>query len=253
MLAGGFAGEVYLVNPHQQSIGGRRCYRRYRLAARGARACGDRNHARHRAGLDRRARQERHARRRRHHGGLQRRAEAGDARSGASPIACASSGRTASASPCPGSGCNANFGLNRPQAGKLAFLSQSGALITGILDWAAARGIGFSYVVSMGDMADVDVGDLLDFLAADVATSAILLYLETIPAARKFMSAARSAARVKPVIVIKSGRYRGIGARRGHAYRRARRQRRRGRAPRSAAPGWCGSRSSRSCSPRPRR
>jgi len=108
----------------------------------------------------------------------------------------------------PGIGLHANFGLNRPQAGKLAFLSQSGALITGILDWAVACSIGFSYVVSMGDMADVDVGDLLDFLAADVATKSILLYLETIPAARKFMSAARSAARAKPVIVIKSGRYR---------------------------------------------
>ena len=107
----------------------------------------------------------------------------------------------------PGLGLNANFGLSRPRRGKLAFLSQSGALVTGILDWAEARGIGFSYVVSMGDMADVDIGDLLDFLAADIATSAILLYLETIPAARKFMSAARSAARAKPVIVIKSGRY----------------------------------------------
>ncbi|MGV1014881.1 MAG: CoA-binding protein, partial [Methyloceanibacter sp.] len=100
----------------------------------------------------------------------------------------------------PGLGLNANFGLNRPRPGRLAFLSQSGALMTGILDWAAARNIGFSYGVSMGDMADVDVGDLLDFLAADVATSSILLYLETIPAARKFMSAARSAARAKPVI-----------------------------------------------------
>ncbi len=106
----------------------------------------------------------------------------------------------------PEIGLNANFGLNHPKAGKLAFLSQSGALMTGILDWAAARDVGFSYVVSMGDMADVDVGDLLDFLAADVSTSSILLYLETIPAARKFMSAARSAARAKPVIVIKSGR-----------------------------------------------
>jgi len=106
----------------------------------------------------------------------------------------------------PALGLSANFGLNGPKAGKLAFLSQSGALMTGILDWAAARDIGFSYVVSMGDMADVDVGDLLDFLAADVSTSSILLYLETIPAARKFMSAARSAARAKPVIVIKSGR-----------------------------------------------
>lgn len=81
-----------------------------------------------------------------------------------------------------------------------------GALVAGVLDWAEARRIGFSYVVSMGDMADVDVGHLLDFLAADVSTDAILLYLETIPAARKFMSASRSAARSKPVVVIKSGR-----------------------------------------------
>lgn len=107
----------------------------------------------------------------------------------------------------PGLGLAANFGLNSPKPGQLAFLSQSGALMTGVLDWAAARDMGFSSVISMGDMADVDVGDLLDFLAADVSTSAILLYLETIPAARKFMSAARSAARAKPVIVIKSGRH----------------------------------------------
>ena len=103
-------------------------------------------------------------------------------------------------------GVNANFGMAKPAPGKLAFLSQSGALVGGVLDWAQSRGIGFSYVVSMGDMADVDVGDLLDFLAADVSTGAILLYLETIPAARKFMSASWSAARAKPVVVIKSGR-----------------------------------------------
>ena len=107
----------------------------------------------------------------------------------------------------PALGLNANFGMTRLAPGKLAFLSQSGALVTGVLDWAAARGIGFSYVVSMGDMTDVDVGDLLDMLASDVSTEAILLYLETIPAARKFMSAARSAARAKPVVVIKSGRH----------------------------------------------
>jgi acetyltransferase len=106
----------------------------------------------------------------------------------------------------PGIGLHANFGLSKPQPGNLALLSQSGALVTGILDWADSRGLGFSYVVSMGDMADVDVGDLLDFLAADISTASILLYLETIPSARKFMSAARSAARVKPVIVIKAGR-----------------------------------------------
>jgi len=106
----------------------------------------------------------------------------------------------------PSLGINANFGMAKPATGRLAFLSQSGALVGGVLDWAEARRIGFSYVVSMGDMADVDVGDLLDFLAADVSTGAILLYLETIPAARKFMSASRSAARSKPVVVIKSGR-----------------------------------------------
>lgn len=106
----------------------------------------------------------------------------------------------------PELGLNANFGMARPAPGKLAFLSQSGALIGGVLDWAASEGIGFSCVVSMGDMTDVDVGDLLDYLAADLSTGAILLYLETIPAARKFMSASRSAARAKPVVVIKSGR-----------------------------------------------
>jgi acetyltransferase len=106
----------------------------------------------------------------------------------------------------PRLGVNANFGMAQPVPGKLAFLSQSGALIGGVLDWAGSRGIGFSYVVSMGDMADVDVGDLLDYLAADVSTGAVLLYLETIPAAPKFMSASRSAARAKPVVVVKSGR-----------------------------------------------
>ena len=106
----------------------------------------------------------------------------------------------------PGIGLSANFGMARPAPGKLAFLSQSGALVGGVLDWAASHGVGFSTVVSMGDMADVDVGDLLDYLAADIATDAILLYLETIPSARKFMSASRVAARAKPVMVIKSGR-----------------------------------------------
>ena len=207
MLGGGFAGEVYLVNPHHESIGGRRCYPDVaslpaapelaviatrpdtvpaligELGKKGTRAvvvvtAGFAPELKQ-AMLDQ-----------------------------AKPYCLRIIGPNCLGIAVPGIGLHANFGLNRPQAGKLAFLSQSGALITGILDWAVARGIGFSYVVSMGDMADVDVGDLLDFLAADVATQSILLYLETIPAARKFMSAARSAARAKPVIVIKSGRYR---------------------------------------------
>ena len=106
----------------------------------------------------------------------------------------------------PGKGINASFAHLTPRAGDLAFVTQSGAIATGLLDWATARGFGFSHVVSLGDMADVDFGDVLDYLALDRATRAILLYVENITNARKFMSAGRIAARAKPVIVIKSGR-----------------------------------------------
>ena len=108
----------------------------------------------------------------------------------------------------PRIGLNASFSHIASPQGDLAFLSQSGALITGILDWAASRGIGFSHVVSLGDMLDVDFGDLLDYLAGDTASRAILIYMEALTNARKFMSAARRAARSKPVVVIKSGRRR---------------------------------------------
>jgi len=107
----------------------------------------------------------------------------------------------------PHIGLNASFSHIAAPKGKLAFLSQSGALITGILDWASSRSIGFSQVVSLGDMADVDFGDLLDYLAGDAKSSAILMYMEGVTNARKFMSAARRAARAKPVVVIKSGRH----------------------------------------------
>lgn len=106
----------------------------------------------------------------------------------------------------PGIGLNATFAHITPPAGGLAFLSQSGAIITSVLDWAQPRGIGFSHLLSLGAMADVDFGDVLDHLAADPATTAILLYVEGIQHARKFLSAARIAARMKPVIVIKAGR-----------------------------------------------
>ncbi len=102
---------------------------------------------------------------------------------------------------------NAGFSHMAAEPGNIALLSQSGAIATSLIDWAADNGIGFSQIVSLGDMADVDVGDYLDLLAGDAATRAILLYLETIPNPRKFMSAARAAARVKPVIAIKSGRH----------------------------------------------
>jgi acetyltransferase len=107
----------------------------------------------------------------------------------------------------PGIGLNASFSHLPARPGPLAFLAQSGALVTAMLDWAEPRGIGFSHVVSMGDMADVDFGDMLDFLAADMQTRAILLYVEAITHARKFLSAARIAARTKPVIAIKAGRF----------------------------------------------
>ena len=103
-------------------------------------------------------------------------------------------------------GINASFAHIAPRKGDIAFLSQSGALVTAVLDWADERELGFSHIVSLGDMSDVDFGDLLDYLAQDAGTRAILLYVESIKAARKFMSAARIAARAKPVIVIKAGR-----------------------------------------------
>lgn len=109
----------------------------------------------------------------------------------------------------PPLGLDASFSHVAPRPGRLAFVSQSGALITGIVDWAESRGIGFSHVVSLGDMADVDFGDMLDYLAADTTSRAILLYMESLKSAPKFMSAARRAARTKPVVVIKAGRHAG--------------------------------------------
>ncbi len=106
----------------------------------------------------------------------------------------------------PGRGLNASFAHRAPKSGQLAFVAQSGAIVTSVLDWATARGIGFSHFVSLGDMADVDFGDMLDYLASDGNVRGILLYIEAITHARKFMSAARAAARLKPVIVVKSGR-----------------------------------------------
>jgi acetyltransferase len=106
----------------------------------------------------------------------------------------------------PRLGLDATFSHLAAEAGDIAFLSQSGAMITAMLDWAVPRGIGFSHIVSLGDMADVDFGDMLDYLAADPHTRAILLYVEGLTHGRKFMSAARAASRIKPVLVLKAGR-----------------------------------------------
>ena len=106
----------------------------------------------------------------------------------------------------PHQGINASFAHIMPQKGNVAFVTQSGAVATSILDWASARGIGFSHVVSLGSMSDVDFGDMLDYLALDPKTHSILLYVEAITEARKFLSAARKASRNKPVVVVKAGR-----------------------------------------------
>ncbi len=106
----------------------------------------------------------------------------------------------------PGVGLNASFAHTNALPGKLAFVSQSGALCTAVLDWARSSRIGFSHFISLGNEADVDFGDVLDYLGGDPSTRAILLYVESITHARKFMSAARAASRNKPIIAIKSGR-----------------------------------------------
>ena len=106
----------------------------------------------------------------------------------------------------PPLGLDATFSHLTAQSGDIAFVSQSGAMITAMLDWAVPRRIGFSHVVSLGDMADVDFGDMLDYLAADPHTRAILLYVEGFTQGRKFLSAARAASRIKPVLVLKAGR-----------------------------------------------
>jgi len=106
----------------------------------------------------------------------------------------------------PGIGLNASFAHRGARPGKLAFVSQSGALCTAVLDWARPREIGFSHFIHLGDTDGVDFGDVLDYLGSDPSTRAILLYIETIQQRRNFMSAARAAARNKPILAIKAGR-----------------------------------------------
>ncbi len=104
-------------------------------------------------------------------------------------------------------GLNASFARSAARPGPLALVSQSGAICGAILDWAQSGGIGFTSVVSLGAAADVDFGEVLDFLVADESTEAALLYVEGIRDARRYMSALRAAARVKPVVALKVGRY----------------------------------------------
>ncbi|MBA4370391.1 MAG: acetyl-CoA synthetase [Coriobacteriaceae bacterium] len=107
----------------------------------------------------------------------------------------------------PSVGLNASFLTVQPEPGNVALISQSGALGTGMLDWAIGSHVGFSLFASVGAMVDVDFADLVDFLGSDPHTRSILIYMESVGDARRFMSAARSFARSKPIIVMKPGRY----------------------------------------------
>ncbi|MEJ5300339.1 MAG: GNAT family N-acetyltransferase [Thermodesulforhabdaceae bacterium] len=107
---------------------------------------------------------------------------------------------------CPERHLNASFASHTPPSGRLAFISQSGALCTAILDLAVEEKIGFSYFVSIGSMLDVDFGDLIDYFGNDPKVSSIIIYMEGLTNLRKFMSAARAVSRAKPIVVLKAGR-----------------------------------------------
>ncbi len=102
---------------------------------------------------------------------------------------------------------NISFASGMPQTGQVAFISQSGALCASVLDWAMQEKIGFSYFVSIGNALDVDFGDLIDYFGEDDKSKSIILYMESIKNARKFMGAARAFARTKPIVVYKAGRF----------------------------------------------
>ena len=107
----------------------------------------------------------------------------------------------------PGISFNASFAAATPKKGHIGFISQSGALCTSVLDWAIDEGIGFSYFVSVGNMLDVTMGDLIDYFGSATETQSIILYIESITEAREFMSAARAFARSKPIVAYKAGRF----------------------------------------------
>ncbi len=106
----------------------------------------------------------------------------------------------------PVTGLNATFAASMATPGRVAFISQSGALLTAILDWSQQENVGFSHIISTGSMLDVDWGDLIDYLGEDPFTTSIVIYMESIGNAKAFLSAAREVALQKPIIVIKAGR-----------------------------------------------
>ncbi len=208
IVEGGFGGEVWPVNPKHGEIGGRRCYARAQdlpgapdlaviatpphtvpgiVADLGARGC--RAAVVVTAGLTRES-------------GL--RQAMLDA---AKPHLFRIIGPNTVGLMLPPLKLNASFAHMAAKPGNIALLSQSGAIATSLVDWAADNDVGFSHIVSLGDMADVDVADWLDLLAGDAGTRAIVMYLESVTNPRKFMSAARAAARIKPVVAVKAGRH----------------------------------------------
>ena len=205
LRAGGFAGPVYPVNPKHARLDGLPVFARVAdlpAAPDLALICTPaRTVARLVAELGARRRPGRGDRRHR----LERRRAAGRARRRpATPAAPAGPGLLGVLS--PHIGLHAGLAHVAARPGELAFISQSGAVASAMLDWAASRGVGLSHLVALGEHCDVDFGDLLDQFASDARTRAILLYIESIASPRKFMSAARAAARNKPVIVVKAGR-----------------------------------------------
>src|SRR5450432_836792 len=210
LLAGGFAGELHLVNPNRNTVLGRKVFRSLRSIDRpvdlavicapadavpaiitecrgraraaviltGAPAAEPEAYHRWRKQLARRARS-----------------------AGVRMLGPASFGIMR-----PSLGLNATFGAVDALPGHLALISQSGAVASALLDFARVAGIGFASVAALGAAADVDFGEILEFALADSETDGIVLYVETVRDARAFMSALRAAARTKPVVVLKAGR-----------------------------------------------
>ncbi|HVL55635.1 MAG TPA: CoA-binding protein, partial [Burkholderiaceae bacterium] len=106
----------------------------------------------------------------------------------------------------PSIGLNASFAVGKVKDGRVALVSQSGALVTAMIDWAIPAGIGFSSLVSLGSAIDLDFGELLDWFLFDDRTDSVLMYIEGVRDARSFMSSVRALARVKPVVIMKAGR-----------------------------------------------
>ena len=210
LRGGGFAGDIHLVNPHYDAIEGVRAVKSYADLPERARSRRDRRAAARGSVHRRRGGRQGHAGRHHHHRRSRSRprlARGSNARKTARATGLRLVGPNCLGVLVPGVKLNASFAASMPRAGDLALISQSGAIATGLVEWAATHGVGFSAIVSIGDSIDVDFGDLLDYFAMDRATRAILLYVESIKDARKFMSAARAAARAKPVLVVKTGRH----------------------------------------------